>query len=137
MTSVDIILAITIVLWLASILAFLYLYRRFAKQRVVLAAVTKDLDRALHCLNGSETREGALGFAANLEDAAIKAKLHQYTTARHSGKNDTGGIPERYRHISTLATHGLDIDAISTILQIPRGETEQLLKLFNLAGQCA
>lgn len=137
MVSTDIMLAIASVFWIMSALAFLHLYRRFAKQRSVLAAVSKDLDQALRCLRGAETREGDLGFAANLEEAAIKTKLQQYTAAKQTDKHATGSIPARYRHVSTLANHGLDKDAISAILQIPRGETEQLLKLCNLTGQCA
>ena len=137
MVSTGIILAIAIVFGLMITLAFLHLYRRFAKQRQRLAAVGKDLDRALRCLNGAESRRGDHGFAANLDEAAIKTKLQQYTAAKQSNKDETSGIPERYRHVSTLANHGLDKDAISAILQIPKGETEQLLKLFNLTGQCA
>jgi hypothetical protein len=135
MFSTDIILAIFIVLWLLSSLALLHQRRRFAKQRRQFSAVSKDLDQALRCLNGTENQPGEPGFTADLEEAAIKTKLRHYTSARLSKKDETGSIPERYRHVSTLANHGLDNDAISAILQIPKGEAEQLLKLYKLAGQ--
>ena len=137
MISTGIILDIAIVFGIMITLAFLLLYRRFAKLRQRLTAVGKELDRALRCLNGTECRQGDHGFAANLEEAAIKTKLQQYGAAKQSNKDETGGIPERYRHVSTLANHGLDKDAISAILRIPKGEAEQLLKLFNLTSQCA
>jgi len=138
----DIFLALSLIFGLTTTLAFLYLYRRFAIQRRILATTSRDLDRALRCLNGSEIREDGLGFAASLDEAAIKTKLQQYSAVKYANSDeDTSiperSIPERYRHVSTLADHGLDEDAISAILQIPRGEAEQLLKLCNLAGQCA
>jgi hypothetical protein len=135
MFSTNIILTITIGLWLLSCFAFLHQRRRFAKQRQLFSAASKDLDRALRCLNTTENTKGDSGFAADLEEAAIKTKLQHYNTARLSNKDETGSIPERYRHVSTLANHGLDNDAISEILQIPKGEAEQLLKLFKLTGQ--
>jgi hypothetical protein len=137
MAATDIVLAVALVSWCMSTLALLYLYRRFTRQRRVLAAVSRDLDRALRCLNDAETPEGGLDFAASLEEAAIKTKLQDYAAAKQAHRADAGTVPERYRHVSTLVNHGLDKDAISAILQIPRGETEQLLKLSNLSGQCA
>ncbi len=118
-----------------SSFAFLHQRRRFAKQRRQFSAVSKDLDQALRCLNGTENTKGDPDFAADLEEAAIKTKLQHYTTARLANKDETDSIPERYRHVSTLANHGLDNDAISAILQIPKGEAEQLLTLFKLTGQ--
>ena len=137
MAGTDIFLALSLIFGLTSTLAFLYMYRRFTKQRTVITALSKDLDRALRCLNGAETREEDLGFAASLDEAAMKTKLQQYSAVKHANRDEDSTIPERYRHVSTLADHGLDKDAISAILRISRGETEQLLKLCNLTGQCA
>jgi hypothetical protein len=137
MAATDIFLAIALVCWCLSNLALLYLYRRFTKQRGVLAAVSRDLDRALCCLNGAALPEGGLDFAASLEEAAIKTKLQDYTAARHANRAEPGTVPEKYRHVSILVNHGLDKEAISAILQIPRDETEQLLTLSHLTEQCA
>jgi len=137
MAGVDIFLALSLIFGLSTTIAFLYLYRRFTKQRRILDTISKDLDRALRCLHGDDTREEGLGFAASLDEAALKTKLEQYSAVNHANRDEDITIPERYRHVSTLAEHGLDEDAISAILQIPRGETEQLLKLCNLSGQYA
>lgn len=135
MFSTNIILTIPIGLWLLSTFAYLHQRRRSAKQKQQFSTVNKDLDLALRCLNTTENTNGGPGFAADLEEAAIKTKLQHYITAKRSSKDTACSIPERYRHVSTLADHGLDNDAISEILRIPKGETEQLLKLFKLTGQ--
>jgi hypothetical protein len=135
MISTDIILAATVVLWLVSSFAFLHQRRRSAKERQQFSAVSKDLDRALRCLNTTKNTNDDPGFAADLEEASIKTKLQHYTATKLVNKDAAGSIPEKYRHVSTLANHGLDNDVISEILQIPKGEAEQLLKLFRLTGQ--
>jgi len=137
MAETDIFLALSLIFGLTTTLALLYLYRRFAMQRRILATTSKDLERALRRLNGAEIGEEDPGFAASLDEAAIKTKLQQYSAVKYANSDKDTTIPERYRHVSTLADHGLDEDAISAILRIPRGEAEQLLKLRNLAGQCA
>jgi len=138
MTGIDIFLALSLIFGLTSTLAFLYLYTLFTKQRSHLLALSKDLDRALRCLNGPATKEeDVFGFAASLDEETMKTKLQQYSAVKHANRDEVSTVPERYRHVSTLANHGLDKDAISAILQIPIGETEQLLKLCNITGQCA
>lgn len=45
----------------------------------------------------------------------------------------SSGIVERYRLVGNMVRRGLSADDISAILQLPRGETEQLLKLSQVS----
>lgn len=48
------------------------------------------------------------------------------------GQSNSSGIVERYRLVGNMARRGLSADDISAILQLPQGETEELLKLAQV-----
>ena len=97
-----------------------------------MAAVSKDLDLALRCLDNPNPPEITSGFETDLDAAERKSKidLHPVAALHNSPKKDA--IPGRYRHVTTLANHGLDSDEISAILHISPSEVDQLIKLSQL-----
>ncbi len=74
----------------------------------------------------SEPKVGDSVFSEELQGAGLRLRLQ-------SGEQQTPGMVERYRLAGNMVQRGLSVDDISAILEISNSETEELLKLSQLA----
>jgi hypothetical protein len=133
----NIIILIFALAFAASGMAYLYIKKQFSDQQRQLAAMSKDLDMALRCLDKPNLSEITSGFATDLDEAERKSKIDLHSVAGHCNTPKKDTIPERYRHVTTLVDHGLDNGEISTILQISSHEVDQLIRLSQLTHEHA
>lgn len=90
---------------------------RVTRELVTFRDQTKKQD-------GHEEKKPASLFDRDLVLAEMKTILKQ--------PKEQGNLPNRYRYINSLVSHGLDSVQIAQILEIGRGEAEQLVKLASL-----
>ncbi len=107
--------------------------RRYYRQKQILKTLNKDLDNALRCLSNPQKFPDEHAFHADLEQAQMENRLHQNENFHNLEGKINGDAPDKYRHVVTLANHGLTSDAIGDILNLSPIETEQLLQLFKCA----
>jgi DNA-directed RNA polymerase specialized sigma24 family protein len=128
------ILTITLIICVLSTTGLVCLRRRLCHHKQRLAAVSRDLDMALRCFSGNNAEKTQQSFESDLREADLLTRLRSPATTQPGRNEETETVPERYRHVSILASHGLDIQEISDILQISLAEAEQIIKLIRLTG---
>jgi hypothetical protein len=128
------ILTITFIICVLSTTGLVCLRRRLCHHKQRLAAISRDLDMALRCFSGNAAEKTKQSFESDFEEADLLTRLRSSATTQPGRNKETGTVPERYRHVSILASHGLDIQEISNILQISPTEAEQIIKLTRLTG---
>ncbi|ORJ63503.1 hypothetical protein [Geothermobacter hydrogeniphilus] len=91
-----------------------------------LNRVNRELLDMRNEVNGDKTRRKTEqpSFDQNLALAELKARINN--------KRPEVAVPDKYRYITSLVAQGLDSGQISQVLQIGRGEAEQLVSLANL-----
>ncbi len=105
---------------LASLTGFALLYLK-------LNRISRQLARVSATVAGDRETKPAkeqTAFDADLLAANVKSMVRQQMT--------TGSPADRYRYLNSLASHGLAPEQIAQILEIGRGEAEQLVKLARL-----
>lgn len=110
------------------------LRRRFVRQKLLVAELNNELNIALRCLSQAGDAVHQQNFATSLEGAQVQERLAQAGTT--NCRNDVASpshLPEKYRHVTTLASRGINSDEIAAILKISPHETEQMIKLFKFA----
>lgn len=112
-------------------IAYLRLGQRYNRQKKQLAMLNSDLDKALRCLNGIEEQGKIRNFQTSLADEQVTVRLRQGCLTNYSGVPESARAPEKYRHVSTLADHGLTAHEIAEVINISAVEAEQLIKLLK------
>ncbi|TYP00189.1 hypothetical protein EDC39_101350 [Geothermobacter ehrlichii] len=105
---------------LVSLACFILLFLK-------LNRLSRQLVRVSSRISENEEAKPAVekaAFDTDLLAANMKAMIRQQVTA--------GNMSDRYRYINSLASHGLDPAQIAQILEIGKGEAEQLVKLASL-----
>lgn len=72
---------------------------------------------------------------AELEVAGDREAGEELRQRLQLGPQGSSGIVERYRLVGNMVRRGLTAEDISAILQLPLGETEQLLKLAQVGRE--
>jgi len=66
------------------------------------------------------------------DDGAGESPPSELRLRLQQGQQRSSGTVERYRLVASMARRGLSAEDISAILQLPSGETEELLKLAQV-----
>ena len=89
-----------------------------------LQRVTRDLTTMRHRLEDGPVEPDSAGFSKDLLVARFKQEVREVPTA--------SAATDRYRYVASLVRNGLDAPQIAEILNLGRGEAEQLVSLALL-----
>jgi len=116
---------------LCLLTAALVLWRRRAQQRLLTNRVRSLQQKIATALNDDDFEAQREMFGKALQSASLTTEL-QRPRMETLAKVDKQA-PEKYRILSKLASQGLNVEEIATILGVSRVEAHQLINLSSVA----
>lgn len=131
MTLQEISLIVASALWLLTGILLLVLLVKLRRQDRELGSLRETLNEALARVALLERSRG--GRSPEPENALEAEQLRSQLKARLAVTPPSGGAPEKYRYLASMACHGMKAEEIAEVLKISPREAEQLVKLAQVA----